>query len=88
MNIEYENSNDSWSLIDMGWSVLAAQHHNGMNVGLLVNDGDRFCAAVNAVSPALPDTAWAWSFWGFEKLQDNLDIQSHLKYFRHILDTF
>ena len=36
-------------------SVLAAQHHNGMNVGLLVNDGDRFGAAVNAVSPALPE---------------------------------
>ena len=26
-----------------------------MNVGLLVNDGDRFGAAVNAVSPALPE---------------------------------
>ena len=28
-----------------------------MNVGLLVNDGDRFCAAVNAVPPALPEQA-------------------------------
>ena len=55
MNIEHETSNDSWGLLDVGRSVSAAQHHNGMNVGLLVNDGDRFGAAVNAVSPALPE---------------------------------
>ena len=51
MNIEHETSNDSWGLLDVGRSVSAAQHHNGMNVGLLVNDGDRFGAAVNAALP-------------------------------------
>ena len=57
VNIEYCNLNDSWGFLDVGRSVSAVQHHNGMNMGLLVNDGDRFCAAVNAVSPALPEQA-------------------------------
>ena len=42
-----------------------------MSVGLLVNDGDRFGAAVNAVSPALPELADISLF----TLQDTLLMQ-------------
>ena len=42
INIEFCTSNDLWGLLDGGWSVSAVQHHNGMNMSLLVNDGDRF----------------------------------------------
>ena len=59
MNIEYCISNDSCGLLDVSRSVSAVQHHNGMNVDLLVIDGDRFSAPVNAVppAPALPEQA-------------------------------
>ena len=58
--MEYCNSNDSWFLpvLDGGLSVSEVQHHNGMIMGLLVNDGDRFCLPVNAVPPALPEQAY------------------------------
>ena len=36
----------------MGLAVLAVQHHNGMSMGLLVNNGHRFSATVNAVPQA------------------------------------
>ena len=35
--------------------MLAVQHQNGMNMGLLVNDGNRFGVVGNAVPPALPE---------------------------------
>ena len=57
VNIKYCNLNDSRGLLDGGRSVSAVQHHNGMNVSLLVNYGDRFGAPVNAVPPALPEQA-------------------------------
>ena len=49
----------------------AVQNHNGMNVGLLVNDGNRFGAPVNAVPPALPEPAYISPI----KQQDNLVLQ-------------
>ena len=55
--MEYCNLNDSWVLLDGGLSKSAIQYHTGMNVGLLVNDGSRFCAPVNAVLPALLELA-------------------------------
>ena len=58
MNMQYHgNSSDSWGLLDGDRLVLAVQHHNGMNVGLMVNDGDRFGEPLNAVPPALPKPA-------------------------------
>ena len=59
MNIEYCISNDSCGLLDVSRSVSAVHRHNGMNVDLLVIDGDRFGAPVNAVPPAyaLPEPA-------------------------------
>ena len=77
MSIEYDNSNDSWSLLDVGRPVSAAQHQNAMNVGLLVNDGDRFGAAVNAVSPALPEPGRAHEPAGISLFtpQDTLLLQ-------------
>ena len=59
MNIEYCISNDSCGLLDASRSVSAVHHHNGMNVDLLVIDGDIFGAPVNAFppAPALPEPA-------------------------------
>ena len=57
MNMEYCNLNDSWGLLDGGLSVSAVQHHNGKNMGLFVNYGDRYGSPVNAVPPALPELA-------------------------------
>ena len=37
--------------------MLAVQHQNGMNMGLLINYGYNFCSPVNAVPPVLPEMA-------------------------------
>ena len=74
------------------WPIIASSFYGaflagdlpGCNPFVITYDASIF--GWGAIARTSASTAWALSFWGFEKLQDNTDIQSHLKYFRYILD--
>ena len=55
--MDYGISNDSWGgILDRGQSVSAVQRPYGMNVDLLLSEGDRLSSPVYAFPFALPES--------------------------------